>query len=189
MRIIALAGSNSKNSINKRLSKYVSSLFEDAKIDLLDLNNYEVELYSIDKEIENGIPSKIKELAQLIDETDLLVLSLAEHNGTYSAAFKNVYDWLSRIQNRHSFGAKPILLMASSTGRRGGLGVLEAAIDRFPRDGSKILDTFSLPSFDDNFYAGEIINIKFKTEIVKKVNTIKFNHFNLHYKDDSFTCG
>lgn len=189
MRIIALAGSNSKNSINKRLSKYVSSLFEDANIDLLDLNNYEVELFSVDKEVEHGIPSKIEELAQLIDETDLLVLSLAEHNGTYSVAFKNVYDWLSRIPNRKSFGAKPILLMASSPGGRGGLGVLEAAINRFPRDGSKILDTFSLPNFNDNFHVNEIVNIKFKTEIIKKVNAIKFNHFNRHYKDDSFTCG
>ena len=189
MRISALAGSNSKNSINKKLSNYVSLLFEDAKIDLLDLNNYEVELFSIDKEVENGIPSKIKELAQLIDETDLLVLSLAEHNGTYSVAFKNVYDWLSRIPNRKSFGEKPILLMASSPGSRGGLGVIEAGINRFPRDGSKILDTFSLPNFNDNFHADEIVNIKFKTEIIKKVNAIKFNHFNLHYKDDSFTCG
>ena len=189
MKIVAIAGSSSKKSINRSLSEYASTLFENAKTDLLDLNNYEVEIYSIDKELEGGVPSQIIALAQLIDASDLMVLSLAEHNGTYSAAFKNIYDWLSRIPNRKALGSKPLLLMATSPGPRGGLGVLEAAQSRFPRDGSEILATFSLPSFNDNFNASEISTINYKTELIKKVNDIKLNHFKMHYKDDSFTCG
>jgi NAD(P)H-dependent FMN reductase len=189
MKIVAIAGSSSKKSINRSLSEYASTLFENAKTDLLDLNNYEVEIYSIDKELEGGVPSQIIALAQLIDASDLIVLSLAEHNGTYSAAFKNIYDWLSRIPNRKALGSKPLLLMATSPGPRGGLGVLEAAQSRFPRDGSEILATFSLPSFNDNFNASEISTINYKTELIKKVNDIKLNHFKMHYKDDSFTCG
>jgi NAD(P)H-dependent FMN reductase len=189
MKIVAIAGSSSKNSINKRLSNYASSLFENAKTDLLDLNNYEVEIYSVDKELENGVPSKIIALAQLIDASDLLVLSLAEHNGSFSAAFKNIYDWLSRIPNRKALGSKPLLLMATSPGPRGGLGVLEAAQSRFPRDGSEILTTFSLPSFNAHFKASEISTISYKMELLKKVNELKVNHFKMHYKDDSFSCG
>jgi chromate reductase len=189
MKIIAIAGSNSKNSINKQLADYASSLFENAKIELLDLNDFEVSIYSIDKEMLMGIPSKIVELSTIINDADLLVISLAEHNGTYSAAFKNVYDWLSRIPNKKALGSKPVFLMASSPGTRGGLGVLEAAQNRFPRDGSEILASFSLPSFNENFKEAAISELKLRTELIKKVNAIKSNHFKMHYKDDSFTCG
>tara|TARA_B100000809_G_scaffold144817_1_gene142419 strand:+ start:1463 stop:2074 length:612 start_codon:yes stop_codon:yes gene_type:complete len=189
MKIVGIPGSNSKNSINKSLIKYASNLFENAQIELLDLNDYEVDIYGVDKEESSGIPKKIEELCSIIDNTDLLIISLAEHNGTYSVAFKNVYDWLSRIPNRKTLGSKPILLMASSSGARGGLGVIEAAKNRFPRDGSEILDTFSLPHFNDNFIVSEINNVKLKTELIRKVNGLKNNHFKMHYKDDSFTCG
>ena len=189
MKIVGIAGSNSKNSINKSLINYASSLFENAKIEILDLNDFEVSLYGIDKEIATGIPSKIQELSTIIDDANLLILSLAEHNGTYSVAFKNIYDWLSRIQDRKALGNKPILLMASSPGGRGGLGVVEAAQSRFPRDGSEILETFSLPNFNTNFNDSKIIDVKLNTELIKKTNSIKYNHFKMFYKDDSFTCG
>jgi len=189
MKIVGIPGSNSSNSINKSLVKYASTLFENAQIELLDLNDFAVDIYSVDKEEASGIPKKIEELCSIIDNTDLLIISLAEHNGTYSVAFKNVYDWLSRIPNRKALGSKPILLMASSPGARGGLGVMEAAQSRFPRDGSEILDTFSLPNFNDNFIASEINNVKLKTELIRKVNGVKNNHFKMHYKDDGFTCG
>ncbi len=190
MKIVAFAGSNSKKSINKSLATYASSLFEGANTNLLDLNDYEVTLYSIDKEEVDGIPLPIKQLASQLDEADLIIISLAEHNGTYSVAFKNVYDWLSRITDRKTFGNKPILLMATSPGSRGGIGVLSAAHERFPRDGSEILDVFSLPSFYENFNADKgITSTELRTELIKKVNTIKYKQFSSFYKDDSFTCG
>jgi NAD(P)H-dependent FMN reductase len=189
MKIIAFAGSNSEKSINKELAKYASSLFEDATIKLIDLNNYEVTIYGIDKELKNGIPRKILELAELIKCSNLLILSLAEHNGTYSVAFKNVYDWLSRIPNQKVFNGKPILLMATSPGERGGASVLKTAQIRFTRDGSEILNSFSLPNFRDNFKKSEILDVKLRTELIRKVNQIKYKHFKSYYKDNSFTCG
>ncbi len=189
MKIVGIPGSNSRNSINKNLVKYASTLFENAKTEILDLNDFEVDIYGIDKELASGIPFKIQELSSIIDAADLLIISLAEHNGTYSVAFKNVYDWLSRVPNRKSLGSKPILLMATSPGGRGGLGVIQAAQSRFPRDGSEVIDVFSLPNFNDNFSESEIKNVKLRTELIKKVNGIKKNHFKMHYKDDGFTCG
>ncbi len=189
MKILGFAGSNSKKSINKSLVHYASSLFEGAQVNLIDLNDFAVEIYSIDLELEKGIPKKIIELAGLINRVDLLIVSLAEHNGSYTVAFKNVYDWLSRIPNQKVFQEKPILLMATSPGARGGRGVLETAQSRFSRDSSQILHTFSLPNFHENFKDAEISNIKLKMELIKKVNQTKYNHFKMHYKDDSFTCG
>jgi chromate reductase len=79
-----------------------------------------------------------------------LVVSLAENNGNYSAAFKNLVDWCSRI-NGKLFQDKPMLLMATSPGARGGASVLEIAKNNFPRFTADIKAVFSLPSFNDNF--------------------------------------
>lgn len=151
MKIIGLAGSNSATSINQALVKYTLSQFETDETELLDLNDYESPIYSPKRESENGIPSEIQDLALKISSADLLVVSLAEHNGAYSAAFKNVYDWLSRIPNRKVWDGKSMLLMATSPGGRGGQSVLKIAADRFPRDGAQILGQFSLPEFHKNF--------------------------------------
>ena len=82
----------------------------------------------------------------------MIVVSLAEHNGSYAAAFKNLYDWTSRIEQK-PWSDKPMLLMASSPGGRGGSTVLESAKATFPRMGADLRATFSLPSFHDNFSA------------------------------------
>ena len=96
-KVIALAGSNSKTSINKQLATYASSLIDNVEVEVLDLNDFSVPIYGIDAENENGIPEKANELSSLIENTDAVVLSLAEHNGSYAAVFKNIFDWKSRI--------------------------------------------------------------------------------------------
>ena len=53
MKIIAFAGSTSTTSINKKLVTYVSSFFNEHEIEILDLNDFEVDVYSVDKEKEN----------------------------------------------------------------------------------------------------------------------------------------
>jgi chromate reductase len=150
MKIIAFAGSPSKNSINKKLATYASSLFENAQVEVLDLNDYEMPLFSVDIEVEIGQHPLAKAFLEKIATTDILVVSLAENNGNYSAAFKNVVDWCSRI-NGKIFQEKPMLLMATSPGARGGASVLEIAKKNFPRFATEIKAVFSLPSFNDNF--------------------------------------
>ena len=55
-KIIAFAGSNSKKSINKQLVTYASSLLGGIEVSVLDLNDYPLPIYGIDKEIEEGVP-------------------------------------------------------------------------------------------------------------------------------------
>ena len=59
-KIIAFGASSSKNSINKQLANYVANQFQNANVDLLDLNDYEMPLYSVDKEKNQGIPELAK---------------------------------------------------------------------------------------------------------------------------------
>ena len=150
MKILAFSGSNSQQSINKHLAVYAANLFENAQVEVLDLNDFEMPKFSVDIEKEIGQHEKAKLFLNKIQNAAIIVVSLAEHNGNYSVAFKNVFDWSSRIE-KDVFQQKPMLLMATSPGPRGGGSVLEIAKNAFPRYGALIKATFSLPSFNANF--------------------------------------
>lgn len=150
MKIIAFAGSNSKHSINKKLATYASGLFKNVEVEILDLNDFQMPLFSVDLEKEIGQEKKAQLFLEKLGTADIIVLSLAENNGNYSAAFKNVFDWSSRIETK-VFQEKKMLLMATSPGARGGKSVLEIAQNNLLRYGADIKAVFSLPSFYQNF--------------------------------------
>ncbi|MBJ6368529.1 NADPH-dependent FMN reductase [Snuella sedimenti] len=168
-KVIAFAGSNSKHSINKQLVTYASSLVENNEVSILDLNDFELPLFGVDLEAEiGGQPKNAHKFLSHIEMADGIIVSLAEHNGAYSTAFKNLLDWMSRIEGKTFYG-KPMLLMATSPGARGGKSVLGMAQDRFPRHTANITGAFSLPSFNANFTNGKIndpeLNAVLKEEI------------------------
>lgn len=157
-KILAFAGSTSKTSMNKQLVTYSSSLMNDTEVEVLDMNDYTTLLYSVDEE-KNGFPDKMKQLSEMFLACDGFIISLAEHNGSYAAAYKNTIDWLSRIE-RELFNNKPMLLMAASPGGRGGASVLGAAEAYYPRLGAEIVEVFSFPNFYQNFSDGKITNLE-----------------------------
>jgi len=55
-------------------------------------------IYSEDYERLSGIPKEAYDFKEIIKEADGIIISFAEHNGAYTAAFKNVFDWISRIE-------------------------------------------------------------------------------------------
>lgn len=170
-KIIALGGSNSKNSINRLLAQYAASLVNDAEVETVDLNDYELPMYSIDYETEHGVHDIAEKLLATIHEADGLVISLAEHNGSYAAAFKNAFDWMSRV-NKEVWNDIPMLLMSSSPGGRGGATVLGAAKGTFPHLGGNIVADFSLPSFYDNFKEDELVNQELKEQLIQAVQKL-----------------
>jgi len=107
-------------------------------------------IYSMDRELESGIPDQAKSLKDKIKSSDGIIISFAEHNGSYSAAFKNVFDWVSRIE-KGTWGGKPMLLLSTSPGGRGGATVLSTATGSFPHQGGEVKGSFSLPSFNSTF--------------------------------------
>jgi len=167
-KVITIAGSNSQNSINRKLLTYASDLLEHVEVISIDLNDYVLPIYGVDFEDENGIPTAVKRLNELLDKTDGFIIALAEHNGTYTAVFKNTLDWLSRA-NMKVWREKPVLLMATSPGGRGGATVLQGAVNYFPFLGANVIEDFSLPSFFDNFSDEGISNENLKEELIQKV--------------------
>ncbi|NKB23762.1 MAG: NADPH-dependent FMN reductase [Kiritimatiellae bacterium] len=150
MKVLAFAGSSSKNSINKQLVTYATKLLEEAHVEILDLNDYEIPLFSEDKEKELGQPALAKEFLSKIGESDALIISFAEHNGSYSAAYKNLFDWCSRI-NTKVFQNKSLVLLATSPGPGGGSNVLAAANKSASFFHGNVKATLSIPSFYENF--------------------------------------
>lgn len=177
MKILAFGASNHSNSINQKLAVYIAQQFGNQDIDVLDLNDYEMSIYSIDREVNSGVPRLALDFAEKIDGADLIVISLAEYNGSYSVAFKNIFDWISRIPSRKAFNDKKIFLAATSPGERGGMTILETAKARFPYDGGNIVAEFSLPSFGANFDTEKgIINEEKQRELEEKIKQILQNH-------------
>lgn len=171
-KIVALAGSNSSTSINKALVTYASGQLDDIEAKVLDLNDFEMPIYSSDREVASGFPQEAIDFIEEIRNADGIIISLAEYNGAYSGAFKNIFDWASRVEQK-TFLGKPMLLMASSPGGRGGASVLDMALDRFPRHSANIVDSFSFPNFYENFKEGEIVNIDYKLELSKKLESFR----------------
>ena len=171
-KIIAFGASSSKTSINKQLAVYTANQFENATVDVLDLNDYEMPIFSVDKESTIGIPQLAHDFYAKLGAADLIIISFAEHNGGYSAAFKNIFDWISRI-NSKTFQEKPMLLVSTSPGPRGGATVLEIAKNRFPFQGGVLKGSFSLPSFSANFDSEKgIIDTDLKNQLLEIVKSV-----------------
>ena len=157
MKILAFAATNSRQSINKQLVAHALDVIGEINaiaprhdgpvdVELIDLNDYEMPIYSIDRENDDGVPQLAQDFYQKIGEADALIISYAEHNGSYTAAYKNIFDWASRVDSK-VFQNKPTILMSASPGKRGGASVLEAAKTSAPFYGAGVLASFSVGSF------------------------------------------
>ncbi|MEL7517626.1 MAG: NAD(P)H-dependent oxidoreductase, partial [Pseudomonadota bacterium] len=54
MRLLVFAASNSSQSINRQLARYAGSLVKGAQIDDLDIHDFEMPIYRMDREEESG---------------------------------------------------------------------------------------------------------------------------------------
>lgn len=172
MKIFAFAGSNSSTSINKQLVKFVLKSFEGNEINLIDLNDYAMPVFSVDLE-KNGFPAAAHLFLKNIEDCDIIICSLAENNRSYSVGFKNTFDWASRI-NVKVFQNKPMFLMTTSPGGFGGGNVMAEASKFFPQFGADIKEIFSLPKFYENFDVHNgVINQESLTELNTKIENFK----------------
>ena len=173
MKVIAFAASSSKQSINKQLVTYAASLVDKAEVEVLDLNDYELPLFSVDIEKELGQPALAQAFIAKLGSADALVISFAEHNGNYSAAWKNLFDWCSRIVQK-IFQKKPTILLSTSPGERGGATVMDIALNALPRFAAEIKGSMSLPSFYENFDAdsGRVIHTDYDKQLHETMNKL-----------------
>ena len=150
--ILAFAGSNSSTSINYKLVRYTAGLIDGKEVQILNMANFPFPLYSEDVEKTKGFSNSLMELRDDIKSAEGLIISVNEHNGSPSAYFKNLIDWLSRLE-RKFLADKKILLMGASPGGRGAVGSIGLVENLLPRFGGEVVAKFSFPSFHSNFDA------------------------------------
>ncbi len=153
MKILAFAGSNSATSINFALVKYTVSLLEGHDIQVFNMANMPFPMYSIDVEKNEGFKNSLVEFKNEILAADKVIVSVNEHNGGPSAYFKNLMDWLSRLERKFAMD-KDLFLMSTSPGKGGAQSSRAYAEKAFTWAGGDIKAAFSLPSFNDNFDTG-----------------------------------
>lgn len=150
MKILAFAASNSRKSINKSLINYAATLLENHEVEIIDINDYEMPMYSSDLEEAHGIPDAASRFLKKIQDADALLISYAEHNGNYTVAYKNLFDWASR-ENQKVYQGKSILMLSTSPGPGGARSVLTLATESAHFFNGKVRASLSIPSFYDNF--------------------------------------
>ncbi len=155
MKVLAIAATNSRKGLNRQIIEHAMGLIEggllaDATVEILDLNDYEMPVFSVERLEAGGVPEEGQRFYDKIGEADALVISFAEHNGSYSAAWKNTYDWASRI-DMAVYQGKKVAMFATSPGGRGGRGVLDAATMVAPFFGAELVGSLAIPSFGENF--------------------------------------
>lgn len=173
MNIVAFAASSSTQSINKKLVTYAASLLPAHSVEILDLNDFELPLFSEDREREIGQPELAHQFMNKLGDADAIIISFAEHNGAYSAAYKNLFDWCSRINNK-VFQGKDMIVLSTSPGAGGGKNVLAAALNSIPHFNGKVLASLSIPSFYDHFDMEnkKLTDENLNTQLIEAVETL-----------------
>ena len=172
MKVVAFGASTHKTSINKALATYVAGLIDGAEVKVLDINDYELPLYTQDREEELGSPEQAKQFLADIASADALVISFAEHNGHYPAAYKSLFDWASRT-NREVYAHKPAVYLSTSPGPGGAKSVLGAAVASAEFFAGNVRASVSVPNFYDVFdvEAGKVtddaVNAELKEAVAK----------------------
>ncbi len=173
MKLLAFAASSSSKSINKQLATYAASLVEGAEVEILDINDYEMPIFSQDREEQLGQPELAQKFFSKLGQADGIIISFAEHNGSYTAAYKNLFDWTSRIDMK-VFQNKPMVLLATSPGPGGAASVLAAASGSAPYFAADVKGSLSIPSFFDNFDMEQqtLRNPELKAALVEAVSRL-----------------
>ena len=163
--IIAFTGSTNPDSINEKLLIAAINKFPEKSVQLIQLTDHDIPIYSQKIEEGDGIPKAIKELFQLFTKADGFIIASPEHNGLISSFLKNIIDWLSRI-DQNFFGDKPVMLMSTSPGEMGGSSHLQILKNLIPRWGGNLSSIYSLGDFNNKFDV-DSLSISDKSEDLK----------------------
>ncbi|MDT8347715.1 MAG: NADPH-dependent FMN reductase [Flavobacteriaceae bacterium] len=161
--ILAICGSNSRDSINRQLTKYCLQHLDGHSSRYLELMDFDLPLYSIDLEGASW-PDNLKDLLEEIKNCDALIIAANEHNGSISAFFKNILDWLSRIEYKF-LEEKKVFVLTTSPGKRGGQNAQDYLQEVLPRYGAEVYESFAFPEFNKNFVDAEITDTSLKNKV------------------------
>ena len=143
---ILLASSNN----NLKLAKVIEELAikNDCEVDLINLVDLHLPLYSTIEQEKNGIPQHAVDLAEKILSLNAFIIVAPEYNGVMPAVLNNSMAWTSVAtkQWREAFDEKIVALATHSGG--GGTKVLQAMRIMFQHLGANVLAREILTTYE-----------------------------------------
>lgn len=130
VHILAFAGSNRRESINRRVLATAVAGARDAgaTVTVADLRDFAMPLYDADWHAENGVPPALRELRKLALAANGLLIASPEYNASITPLLKNTIDWLSQDVDGESgyapFTGKVGALLGASNGAFGTIRAL-----------------------------------------------------------------
>lgn len=137
MNIVAIVGSISKNSYNRKIVEFMKERYRD-KIDIQILSIEELPMYNED--IELSPPSVVKEIKDKIKSSDGILIATPEFNHSIPGVLKNALDWFSRVE--YVMIDKPSMIIGAS---QGGFGTIRAQTNLRQILNSGAIRTLNLP--------------------------------------------
>ena len=153
---ILVASSNNNQKLGLKLKEL--ALAQNCEVDLINLVDLRLPLYSTVEEQENGIPESALDLATKILELKAFIIVAPEYNGVMPPVLNNAMAWTSRATKdwRDAFNEKIVGLATHSGG--GGAKGLQAMRIMFQHLGAnilarEILTTYEKPLNDESAIA------------------------------------
>lgn len=107
MKILALSGSNAKNSFNEALLKYITKRYGD---------KYDFKLVTVKglPMFKEGVeaPAEVLSLGTEIEKADLVLIGSPEQQHSVTSALRSALEWLSSAV--HPFHNKPVVIVSTS---------------------------------------------------------------------------
>lgn len=161
MKIVAIAGSSSPHSYNKRLLKFIKKHFTDDEIEVISTRG--LPMFCED----DDLPDSISQINQDIADADAVIIAAAEYNHSLTSSLKSLLEWLS--SDAHPFTGKPIFLVGASTHVQGGARAQIHLRDVLLSPGVQA-EVFQ----DEEFFLGDARNAFDDDGNLKDAGTVKF---------------
>ena len=143
---ILIASSNNNQKLGLKLQEL--ALKQNCEVELINLVDLRLPLYSTVEEEENGIPETVLDLATKILELKAFIIVAPEYNGVMPPVLNNAMAWTSRATKdwRDAFNEKIVGLATHSGG--GGAKGLQAMRIQFQHLGANILAREILTTYE-----------------------------------------
>ena len=145
---IGILVASSGNNMKLALKLQELAIEQGSKVELIDLVDLNLPLYSTKEEEKNGVPTQVKELASKILDLKAFIIIAPEYNGVMPPVLNNAMAWTSRSTKdwRDAFNEKIVGLATHSGG--GGTKGLQAMRMMFQHLGANVIAREILTTYE-----------------------------------------
>ena len=173
LKILGFAGSLRKGSYNKSLLHSASQLLPpEMSLEIFDLSD----IPPYNQDLDNNMPSKVKQFKTKIRESDALLIATPEYNYSVPGVLKNAIDYASRPYGDNAFDEKPVAIMSASVGMMGGaraqyhLRQMFVFLNMHPVNVPEVIVTFASDKFDSEGNLLDDNTKKFLTQLLQNLS-------------------